>query len=99
MAEVYEVVIDNETPVEITGGRVGQFTVASSSFWIGGQDIAVVPTMDGEEQIGITIEDGVAVSGVFQFYVTSPDEVFALISAWFTGQHYNTSTLKILHNR
>lgn len=101
MAEVYTVTLNNETPVELTGGRVGQFLV-SGGFYLGGEELGVEPVMDGLDQTGLSIVDGFSYSSdnePFGFYVTSPDEIYGIITTWYTGQHYNEYVITVFHCR
>ena len=99
MAEVYTVTINNETPTEITGGRVGHFimrmkTQSQSSLILGPSTLAVSygPTV---------ITDGAFVNGSgaepsAYLYVTSPDEIYA---AFLSGGGSVVDDLTIFHNR
>lgn len=88
MAEVYTVVIDKVTPVEITGGRVGQFTVLrENGVFVGASNI---------DSSGANAVQPFASVDNFAFYVTSPDELYAVMDANAGG---STLTLKLLHNR
>ena len=101
MAEVYTVVVDNSTPVEITGGRVGHFTIRGGgeygSLWIGGASLSV--SYPGGVS---TVVDGIysypGVNSPVSIYVTSPDEVYAVLAAYNGGSPV-TDTLTIFHNR
>jgi hypothetical protein len=96
MAEVYTVVVNNETPTEITGGRVGSFRLFAENYhqalFIGGsamaaQYVSAPHVTDGLRTIG---------TATIELYVTSPDEIFAVVD---TDQEDFTDTLTIFHNR
>lgn len=84
MSEYYTVAVNSSTPVEITGGRVGNFVFGcTENFYLG--------------ELDVTSSNGVAHDGglpkVHKLYVTSPDEVYLIISGDPTG------TLKVFHCR
>lgn len=95
MAEVYTVTISNTTPVEITGGRVGHFVARvenyHGSLFVGGSDLSVSysPTVVSN---GLHPSPG---TQAFDFYVTSPDEVFAVLVTGSTS----SDTMTVFHNR
>lgn len=69
MAEVYTVSsVDNTTPQEITGGRVGSFKIKSSS-----DDLRV-----GNNAVTSSTGFVLLQAAVHEFYVTSPDEIYVV---------------------
>lgn len=83
MADYYTVALNNATGVEITGGRVGHFSVfmPGDSFLLG--------------ESGVSTGSGILYQGSTQhsFYVTSPDEVYAILANDPSG------TIKVFQNR
>ena len=113
MAEVYTVTVDSETPVEITGGRVGHFVVRGSipggSLWFGGPSMSTPDYQEEPEEPNsgywqVPIENGFSkTSDDLHLYVTSPDEIFVVGN---TRIKYDPApwapqyaTLTIFHNR
>mgnify|MGYP001579327612 CR=1 FL=1 len=96
MAAVYTVTISNTTPVEITGGRVGHFILQVESYhgslYLGGPNLSVSysPTVVAN---GLSVSEGS--SQWTELYVTSPDEIYALIAT----DSVSSDTMKIFHNR
>lgn len=96
MASVYTVSLNNTTPVEITGGRVGHFMLQVESYhsvlYLGGSNLSVSysPTVVSN---GLSPYEGG--SQLTELYVTSPDEIYALIATQSVG----SDTLKVFHNR
>lgn len=84
MAETYTVGIDNVTPVEITGGRVGNFYLSP------------VPGLKlGDNTITTSVGGQVMNTAVvYHFAVTSPDEAYAILAAPFSSE-----TMTVLHCR
>lgn len=83
MAEVYTVHVDSTTPVEITGGRVGHFRIiGASAAFFGGASMTGPEYPDpmppgagaGEVTNGLSFP----ASALFNMYVTSPDEIYAV---------------------
>lgn len=104
MAEVYVVEVDNETPVEITGGRVGNFYIpyqdGFTTMFIGDGELSISEVGD-PEPYALECLNGVNLpssSFPYYFYVTSPDEIYA-ISTNFNGGSTKTYNLTIFHNR
>lgn len=80
MSETYTVAVNSSTPVEILDGRVGHFILkCTAGYYIGASDV---------DSGDIFLE-----ASVQHIYVTSPDEVYVLLSGDPTG------TLKVFHNR
>lgn len=111
MAEIYTVTINNTSPTEITGGRVGHFKIPyQGSLWFGGGALAV--TYGPLPLFTPTVTDGMSF-GVnqgnqwYDFYVTSPDEIYSLVSDAHSGEagtpeevvRYHEWPLTIFHNR
>jgi hypothetical protein len=101
MAEAYTVALDNQTPVEVTGGRVGNLNLKVGnnygSLWLGGSDMSV--SYPG----GVTtVVNGYPAStdsySAVRLYVTSPDEIYAVIGNYFSGTPLS-DVANILHNR
>lgn len=86
MAEVYTVTVNKTTPVEVTGGRVGQFVFVRESFFFGGITVANTGAN------GITYGSSENIS----LYVTSPDEIYAILDV---GAGPPTKLLTVYHNR
>lgn len=83
MAEVYTVSsVDDTTAQEITGGRVGWFKLKATS-----EDLRI-----GDS--GVTNSTGfiIPLSAGFEFYVTSPDEIYVVSEGL-------TTNVLIYHNR
>lgn len=68
MADYYTVSANNSAGVEITGGRVGHFSITCSDAYFLGES-------------GVSSGSGVAFSATpaHSFYVTSPDEVYLVL--------------------
>lgn len=96
MAEVYTVTINNTTPVEITGGRVGHFMAVVESYHsalhIGGSNLAVSYSPDVVTN-GFYVYKGS--QEFLDFYVTSPDEIYAVLKT----QSVSSDVMTIFHNR
>jgi len=99
MAEVYTVAIDNTTPVEITGGRVGSFELIATErqilLFLGGPNMAVQYATNPHVTDGLRFGQHGTVP--VALYVTSPDEIYALIDQVAEG--VIGDTLTIFHNR
>lgn len=105
MSEVYTVTVNNSTPTEITGGRVGSFFIEASGggLYLGGEALTVSPAMfpsDPPVQTGLNAVNavGVTTSGEW-FYVTSPDEVYAISVLWSSDNPTREQALTIFHCR
>ncbi len=97
MAEVYTVVLNNQTPVEITGGRVGNFLMGTplhGATWLGASNLSITypsgsPSISNGAYMATTPK---------QLNVTSPDEIYALIEE-YAGGVLTYFDLVIFHNR
>lgn len=104
MAEVYTVTLSNQSPQEITGGRVGTFVIVSqpswTQFYYGGENFEI-DYGDSTSDPALAVHYGVNLSGSggpVILYVTSPDEINA---QWFNynGGSPTTAPLTIFHCR
>ena len=96
MAEVYTVVVNNQTPTEITGGRVGHFALGNlpCGLIFGGSALSITyPGGNPTESEGARMN-----TSLRQFSVTSPDEVYVLTPE-YGGGSLVTYDLVIFHNR
>lgn len=111
MAEVYTVTINNETPTEITGGRVGSLKVMGNpNVRYGGSNLAVsyapAPSWAGTVSNGVYFSMNQGDQWI-DLYVTSPDDIYALAPDPYLGDpeihddvfHYHEWELTIFHNR
>ena len=97
MAESYTVTVNNSTPVEITGGRVGTLLISQDGapyIQIGGADMTLT-----EVDESLVVENGFTLYGGsgerFRLTITSPDEIYAVSHNPSTP----TTVLTIFHNR
>lgn len=83
MSEYYTVSVNNSSGTEITGGRVGNFSIymPGDSFYIG--------------QSSVNSSDGILFTGGTRhfFNVTSPDSIYVILSNDSSGN------IKVFHNR
>lgn len=102
MAEVYQVNVGNQAPVEFTGGRVGWFYISRqpgfSVMLMGGQAMSIsYPGGNPAVTNGVALE---TLSGgdTLRLYVTSPDDIY-LVRADYNGGVANSTSYDVFHNR